>query len=219
MANPRQKGKRAKGLLSYFTRHHTLSNLLLAVMIVAGLAAASRIRAQFFPDVVISEVTVSTAWDGAGAEDVDRAIVQVLEPALLSVDGVTDATSLASEGNARITLEFEPGTDLSQAAEDVQSAVDSIRPLPADADDPVIRRGAWRDRVTDVVISGPIAVDQLGRFADEFVARLFDQGITRTTIQGLAIPEITVEVPSVNLNRHDVTMAQIAQAIAAEVQS
>ena len=210
---------RSKGILSYFTRHHTLSNLVLAVMIVAGLAAATRIRAQFFPDVIISEVTVTTTWDGAGAEDVDQAIVQVLEPALLTVDGVTDATSLASEGSARITLEFEAGTDLTQASEDVQSAVDSIRTLPSDADDPVVRRGAWRDRVTDVVITGPVAVDQLGRFADEFVARLFDQGITRTTIQGLADPEITIEVQSVNLIRHDVTMAEIAAAIGAATQS
>jgi multidrug efflux pump subunit AcrB len=210
---------RAKGILSYFTRHKTLSNLLLMVMIVAGLAAASRIRAQFFPDVIISEVTITTQWDGAGAEDVDHAIVQVLEPVLLTVDGVTDVTSLASEGVARLTLEFEPGADLSQAAEDVQSAIDGVNTLPADADDPVVRRGAWRDRVTDVVIAGPVGVEQLGRFADEFVTRLFDVGITRTTIQGFADPQIMVEVPSVNLIRHDVTMAEIASAIAAEVQS
>lgn len=217
MAKPR--AGRAKGILSYFARHHTLSNLLLAVMIVAGLAATTRIRAQFFPDVIVSEVSVTVAWDGAGAEDVDHAIVQVLEPALLVVDGVTDATSLASEGSARITLEFEPGKDLSQAAEDVQSAVDSVNTLPSDADDPVVRRGAWRDRVTDVVITGPVAVDQLGRFADEFVARLFDQGITRTTIQGLADPQIMIEVPSVNLIRHDVTMAEISAAVAAATTS
>jgi multidrug efflux pump subunit AcrB len=210
---------RAKGLLSYFARHNTLSNLLLVVMIVAGIAAASRIRAQFFPDVIVSEVTITTKWDGAGAEDVDHAIVQVLEPALLTVDGVTDATSLASEGSARITLEFEPGTDLSQAAEDVQSAIDALNTLPADADDPVVKRGAWRDRVTDVVISGPVGVAQLGRFADEFVTRLFDIGITRTTISGFADPQIMVEVPSVNLIRHDVTMAEIAGAIASETQS
>ena len=220
MAAPSRTGRtQSKGILSYFARHNTLSNLLLAVMIVAGLAATTRIRAQFFPDIVSSEVSVSVAWQGAGAEDVDHAIVQVLEPALLTIDGVTDATSIASEGSARITLEFEPGVNLSRAAEDVQTAVDGLNTLPADADEPVVRRAAWRDRVTDVVITGPVAVDQLGRFADEFVARLFDQGITRTSIQGLADPEITVEVPSVNLIRHDVTMAQIATAIAAETQS
>ena len=70
------------GLLSYFTRHKTAANLLLVVLLVCGVAAAPNMRAQFFPDVVIDTVSVVTAWDGAGAEDVDSAIVQVLEPVL-----------------------------------------------------------------------------------------------------------------------------------------
>ncbi|HEX9856977.1 MAG TPA: efflux RND transporter permease subunit [Paracoccaceae bacterium] len=208
-----------RGLVAHFARHKTLANLLLVLMIVAGLAAMTRIRAQYFPDVVIAEVNVTVTWSGAGAEDVDRGIVQVLEPVLLAVDGVTDATSRATEGAARISLEFEPGHDLGQATEEVQAAVESIRDLPEDADEPVVRRGAWRDQVTDVVITGPVSVDQLGRFADELVARLFAVGVTRTTVQGLAAGQTVVEVPSVALIRHDVTMAGIAAAIAAEVQT
>ena len=210
---------KASGIISYFTRHRTLANLLLVVMIVAGLAAASRIRAQYFPDVVISEVSVQVQWDGAGAEDVDRAIVQVLEPTLLAIDGVEDATSVATEGRASISLEFEPGTDLTRAADDVQTAVESVRNLPSEAEEPVVRRGQWRDQVTDVVITGPVGVDQLARFADEFTGRLFQAGITRTTIRGLADPQTVIEVPSVALIRHDVTMREISQAIAMAVKT
>ena len=72
----------AGGLLSYFTRHRTAANLLLVVLLVAGLASFPNMRAQFFPDVIIDNVTVSVEWEGAGAEDVDAAIMQVLEPAL-----------------------------------------------------------------------------------------------------------------------------------------
>lgn len=212
MAAPAQPGQ---GILSYFTRHRTLANLLLVVMIVAGLVAATRIRAQFFPDVVVAEVTVTVAWPGAGPEDVDRAIVQVLEPGLIGVDGVTRVISRATEGSARITLEFEPGRDLNRATEDVQGAVDGIRDLPTDADAPQVRRGAWRDQVTDVVITGPVGIDQLGRFADDLVTRLFAVGVTRTTIRGIADPLIRVEVPSVALIRHDVTLEEISRAIAA----
>lgn len=207
----------AGGILSYFARHRTLANLLLVILIVAGLMAAPRMRAQFFPDVIIDNVTVSVAWQGAGAEDVDRAIVQVLEPALLVVEGVESAESTSREGRASIRLEFEPGWDMSRAADDVASAVDAVGDLPADAEDPGVRRGAWRDRVTDVVITGPVATEQLGRFADEFVARLFAVGVTRTTIRGLAAPETVIEVPSANLIAHDVTMREIADAIAEEV--
>ncbi|WP_172300385.1 efflux RND transporter permease subunit [Pseudoruegeria sp. HB172150] len=210
---------RVGGILSYFTRHATAANLLLVLMIAAGLFAFPRMRAQFFPDIVVDEIDVSVSWDGAGAEDVDRAIVQLLEPVLLAVEGVVASESVSREGRASIELEFEPGWNMSRAADDVESAVDTVSNLPEDADEPTIRWGGWRDRVTDVVITGPVGVDQLGRFADEFVTRLFAEGVTRTTIRGLADPETVVEVPSISLIEHDITMQEIADAIAGEAEA
>ncbi len=204
------------GFLSYFTRHKTAANLLLLVLIALGVAALPKMRAQFFPDVIIDSVSVNVVWEGAGADDVDRAIVQLLEPALLSVEGVESSTSDSREGRATLNLEFEPGWDMSRATDEVQVAVDQINNLPEDVEEPVVRRGAWHDRVTDVVISGPVGVDQLGRFADEFITRLFAAGVTRTTIRGVAAPETVIEVPSLELIRNDLTMAEIAEAIRGE---
>ena len=207
------------GLIRYFARHRTIANLLLVLMIVAGVLAATRMRAQYFPDVVLSEVSVSVVWQGAGAEDVDRAIVQVLEPAFLALDGVTDVTSQASEGLALLELTFEPNRNLAAAEDAVQAAVDAVSTLPEGAEEPKVNAAVWRDRVTDVVITGPVGIDQLARFADEFTGRLFAAGITRATIQGLAAPEIVVEVPSTALMQHDITMAEVGAAIRAAVQS
>ncbi len=209
MAQPR-------GLLSYITRHATLANLLLVVALVAGAITYPNMRTQFFPDIVVDNVTVLVTWRGAGAEDVDAAIVQVMEPSLLAVEGVESSSARASEGLARITLEFEPDWDMGRAADDVQVAVDAIKTLPDDAEDPKVRRGAWRDPVTDVVITGPVGIDQLGRFADELVARLFQVGITRTTIAGVVAPETVIEVASLSLIRNDISMADIAKAVAEE---
>ncbi len=208
---------RGLNLLSYFTRHATVANLLLVVLIALGLFAYPRMRAQFFPDVVIESVSVQTTWQGAGAEDVDEAIVQVMEPALLAVEGVESVSSRSFEGRADITLEFEPGWDVARAADDVQTAMDELSDLPEDADTPQVRRGAWRDSVTDVVISGPVGIEQLGRFADEMIVRLFERGVTRTGIRGFVAPRTVVEVTSLSLIEHEVTMAQIAEAIAGEV--
>jgi multidrug efflux pump subunit AcrB len=205
------------GLISWFTRHRTAANLLLVLMVALGLMAMPRMRAQFFPDVVIDNVSVSVAWEGASAEDVDGAIVQVLEPALLAVEGVEAATSLSRENSALVTLEFEPGWDMGRAADEVQAALDIITTLPDEAEEPVVRRGAWRDQVTDVVITGPVGTEQLARLADELVARLFDAGVTRTTIQGVAAPETVIEVPGQALIANNITMAEIAAAIAAEI--
>ena len=206
----------AGGVLRYFTRHRTAANLLLVVLVVLGAAAFPQLRAQFFPDVVVDDVTVSVRWDGAGAEDVDTAIVAVLEPSLLAVEGVESSEATSREGRASIELEFEPGWDMARAADDVQQAVDSATELPQDAEDPVVRRGAWRDRVTDVVITGPVAPQQLGRIADEMTARLFAVGVTRTAIRGISAPQTVVEVPSAALIRHDVSLSQIANAIGSE---
>lgn len=201
------------GLIRYFARHRTVANLLMVLMLALGLASATQMRAQYFPDVVINEVSVTIGWEGAGAEEVDRAIVQLVEPALLTVEGVSGISSRASEGRAVIEVEVDPGHDLATAEREVQAAVDALTTLPEGAEDPVISVSAWRDRVTDVLIAGPVGVDQLARFADEFTQRLFAEGISRVTVSGLADPETVVEVSSATLMRHDITMAEVAEAI------
>ncbi|PPB81077.1 multidrug efflux pump subunit AcrB [Albidovulum inexpectatum] len=208
----------ASGILSYFTRHATAANLLLIVLIAAGLFALPRMRAQYFPDVIIEEISLTVRWEGAGAADVDRAIVQPLEPALSAVEGVTSLRARSQEGIARLFLEFEPGWDLGRAMDEVKAAVDSVTDLPEDAETPEIIRAAWRDRVADVVISGPLGEEQLARLADEFMARAWAEGVTRISVQGLAGTEIRVEVPMAQLIRHGLTLSDIAARIRAETQ-
>lgn len=207
----------AGGLLSYFTRHRTAANLLLVVLLVLGVAAVPNMRTQFFPDVLIEKVNVSVKWEGAGPEDVDNGIVQVLEPVLMAVDGVDRTTSTSREGSARIAVEFEPGWDMDRATRDLESAVATVTNLPEDAEDPLVRYAGWRDRVTDVVISGPLEPRQLGLLADEFVARLFAVGVTRADIRGVAAPETVVEVSSSSLIANDISMTEIAAAVGAGV--
>ncbi len=216
MAIPGKVTQSAGGILSYFTRHKTIANLLMVVTLVLGFWAMTQVRSQFFPDIVIDNVRVTVNWQGAGAEDVDNAIVAVIEPALLAVEGVESTQSTASEGRASMVLEFEPNWDMARAAEDVKAAVDSVSNLPENADDPTVRRGAWRDRVTNVVIHGPVAREQLGRYADEFVARLFREGVTRTSVNGVTDPIVRVTVPEASLIRNDISLSTLADVIGEE---
>ncbi|MEM9196802.1 MAG: efflux RND transporter permease subunit [Pseudomonadota bacterium] len=207
------------GAIGYFVRHRTIANLVFVVMLVGGLIALDRLRAQFFPDVVIETVTVSVVWPGAGAEDVDRGIVAVIEPVLIAVDGVDKITSVATEGRAYVSADFEPGTDMSRATDDVKAAIDTISILPDNAEDPKVQRAAWRDLVTFVAVTGPVGNDQLVRMADELIARLFRAGVTRTAVQGVSDPRITVSLTEAAMIRHDVTLAEIAAAISAEAEA
>jgi multidrug efflux pump subunit AcrB len=205
------------GIISYFTRHRTAANLLLVILVVSGLVSGPRMRAQFFPDIIFENVSVNVKWAGAGAEDVDRAIVQLLEPVLLSIEGVEKASSQSKEGSTSIRLEFETDWDMARATDDIQLAVDSVNNLPEDSEDPVVSRGMWRDSVTDVIITGPVSIDQLGQFSDEFVSRLFASGVTKASIRGMSSPETVVEISSLNLIKNKVSMSDIGQIIRGEV--
>ena len=215
-AGRKQVATAARGLLSYFTRHKTLANIVLVIMIAAGINALPRMRSQSFPDTVVQNINVSVSWSGAGADEVDRAIVQVLEPSLLVVEGVASSTSRSSEGSARIGLEFEPGWDMSRAEADVKTALTQAGNLPGDAEEPKVSRGVWRETVTDVVITGPLPVEQLGRLADELITRLYAVGVTRTSVQGYAAPRTIVELSTPQMIRHNVTMSEISNLIGTE---
>ena len=106
---------RSGGIISYFTRHPTLANLLLVVLLATGLITAPKMRNQFFPDVVFETVSVNVKWPGAGAEDIDRSIVQFLEPVLMSIEGVDSTSSQSKEGSTSIKLTFDSGWNMSRA--------------------------------------------------------------------------------------------------------
>ena len=61
----------AGGLLSYFTRHKTVANLLLVVLVVSGLLTLPNMRAQFFPDVIVDKVSV------VGNQDYNEVVVNI----------------------------------------------------------------------------------------------------------------------------------------------
>ena len=115
---------KSEGVLGYFVRHRTAANLLVMIMMVAGLFAATKIRAQFFPDVAVDTINVSVTWNGAGPREMDEAIVARIEPRLRTIEGVKTATATAKQGAATVTLEFQPGHDIAAAIDDAQAPLD-----------------------------------------------------------------------------------------------
>ncbi|WP_417686424.1 efflux RND transporter permease subunit [Roseibium sp.] len=204
----------------YMVRHRTAANLLLAFMLLGGIAAGTKIRTQYFPDVVNEKVNVTVEWAGAGPEDMDRGVVELLGPQLLAVEGVEEASSTAREGRATISLEFEADWDMGQAMDDVKAAVDQGRSsLPDGIDEPTVTRSSFSDRVTNVVIFGPVDPDQLARFAENLQTALFREGITRVSITGVANPVIRINVPEAMLIRHDLSLRDISTVVGTEMET
>ncbi len=208
--NPDDAGK---GFLGYFVRHRTAANLLLMLMLLSGFFAATKLRAQFFPDIVRDTVSVNVVWQGAGAQDVDEGVVANIEPPLLAIPGVEEVNSSSREGSASVVLTFEDGWDMGRATDDVQTAVDSITTLPEEIEEPTVRRGVFRDRVVDIAITGNVGVDRLTDYSDEVIARLFAKGVPQTSVSGIPEGRIFVEPNEEALLRHNLTLTEVADAI------
>ncbi len=204
-----------RGWIARFARHPTAANLLLALMFICGLAALTQINRQFFPDFGIDMVTVTIAWPGASAADVDQNIVQAVEPELRFLDGVKKITASSYEGVASITVEFEPGYAMQQALSDVESAVGQVRTLPEDAERPEIRRIVRYETVSRLVISGPFPEHSLKVHAKRIRDDLLERGIDRVDLYGAREEEIWVEVRPEILRQLDLRLADIAERIRA----
>lgn len=205
---------RRTGAIALFARHPTAPNLLLALMVLCGAFALTQINRQFFPDFGIDIVTVTVAWPGATAADVDQNIVQGIEPEVRFLNGVEKVISSSYEGVASISIEFQPGHDMQEALSDVESAVGQVRTLPEDAERPEIQRIVRYETVSRLVLSGPFPEASLKTYAKQIRDELLARGIDRVDLYGSRKSEIWVEVEPRVLRQLDLKLGDIADAIA-----
>ncbi|MER8748905.1 efflux RND transporter permease subunit [Mesorhizobium sp. M1050] len=127
------------GFTALFIRRPVMAFVLNTLIAVAGLAAFYGVEIRELPDVDRAVVTVSTAFEGAAAETVDRELTDTVEGAVARVSGVKSISSSSSFGSSRVTIEFNDGVDLDVAASDVRDAVGRVaNQMPDTADPPRI---------------------------------------------------------------------------------
>ena len=202
------------GLLALFARHPTAANLLMAIMVVAGLLSIARNNTQFFPDFELDLVTVSVVWPGAAAADVEANVVAALEPGLRAVDGVKTVFGTAREGFGLATVEFHAGADLQAGLAAVENAVAQVATLPEAAERPVVSRVVFYDVVTRIAVSGAYPEAALKARAKSVRDDLLDLGVDRVTLFGARDEEIRVDIAPETLLRLDLTLDDVARGIA-----
>jgi len=202
-------------LLTVFARHRVACNLLMAMMLLAGAWALAKLNTQFFPSFELDFVTVRVSWTGATAEDVESAVTNVIEDALRDVDGLRTMTSSSSEGLASIALEYQEGTDMGVALDQVQERVALIRNLPAAAEEPEVSRVVRYEPVARLLLHGPPTRAELRPLARRVERELLDRGIARVELVGLPQQEVAIQVPSAALVELDLSLEDIARRVAA----
>lgn len=143
------------GFTALFIRRPVMAFVLNTLIAVAGLAAFYGVEIRELPDVDRAVVTVSTTFEGAAAETVDRELTDTIEGAVARVSGVKSISSTSSFGQSRVTIEFNDGVDLNVAASDVRDAVGRVaNQMPDTADPPrIVKADANSDPVMRLAVT------------------------------------------------------------------
>lgn len=205
-------------MITLFAGHATAANLLMAVLVLIGFFALSKLNRQFFPDFELPSIRVTVPWPGASAEDVETNILDTLEPELRFLDGVHEVTSYAREGSGSIVMEFNSDADLQKAQSDVEQAVSQVVTLPEDSERPIISRDTMFDRVARIALSGPFSEQTLKTFAKDIRDGLLAAGIDRVTLDGARDEEIWIQIRERDLRRLNLTLDEVASRVRVNAQ-
>ncbi len=118
-----------------------LAAVMSLAIVLLGVISFGRIGVREYPDVDPPVVSVTTFYRGASPSVVETEITDVLEEQFATLEDVKTMTSSSREQGSNITIEFELGRDVDQAANDVRDRVSRVRgSLPREAEDPVIAK-------------------------------------------------------------------------------
>ena len=202
-------------LIGRVARHPVAPNVLMLILIVAGLWAVTRMNVRFFPKFDIPIILVAVPWPGAAAEDVEKSLIAPLENQLRNVPNLNKITTSSSEGAGVAILEFPSGADLDRAAEDVKQHVDQAAgALPSESDAPEITKFADEDPLLKISLTGK-NLDELRRLARRFETELTRLGAAKADVAGLPREEIQIVLDRGRLVELGATVRDIGARVAA----
>jgi HAE1 family hydrophobic/amphiphilic exporter-1 len=195
-------------------------SLLFIILTLAGAVAFLRMPIKQFPNVQLPIVTVTVTQSGAAPTEMENQITRPIENALTGVAGIKNVSSTVTTGSSNTTLEFELGTDLQKAVDDVRTIVERTRvQLPSGIDPPSVQRLDLDSApVMTYAISAPQMGDtQLAWFIDNDVSRVLQaqNGVAQVSRIGGASREIDVILDPQRMAALDINAAQVNAALAA----
>jgi multidrug efflux pump subunit AcrB len=202
-----------RDFIAIFAQHKVAANLLMIIVIIAGLVSLSKLNTQFFPTFALDVVTVRIEWRGASAEDVEDSISSRVEQELRTVDYVDKMTSTSSYGMSIVTLEFKEDTEMGKALDQVKDQVDQLRNLPSDSEIPKVSLVTRYERVASLLVSTDGKLHELRYLVHQIEHDLLDRGISRISISGLPEEEIAIQVSTQQLESMGLSLEEVGQRI------
>lgn len=192
--------------------------VLAAAICILGAISVSRLPVDLLPEVDFPRITVVTSYEGVGPEEIENLLTRPIERAVSAIQGVTELAGESAEGLSRVELQFDWGTNLDAAVNDVRAALDRLRSvLPEDAEQPtVLKFDISATPIATLGLSGGSDPRRLRYLAEEVLTRRLERlpGIASVQVNGGRVRELRVELALDRLVALGVTADQVIDALA-----
>ena len=201
-------------------RRPVLMTMVYVLICVICLVFLPRLDIALYPDVDLPVISVMVSCNDAGPEEVELQVTEMMEDALDSLQNLDTMTSVSREGMSMVILEFNYGTDLDDAAEDVNTITSMMsRRLPDWAENPTVIRfdSMGSGSIMRLTLTGNRTKEELHYIAENTVQPLIEriEGVSQVNVYGGSAVEYTVEVDPNRLEAYGITLSQISSMIAA----
>ena len=201
-------------MIAWFARHQTAANLLMAAIIILGLAALPDLLRETFPEIKNDKVQIRVLYRGATPEEVEDAVCRRLEDAL---EGITDLDEMrceALEGMGTATAVMREEADMMRFLDDVKSEVDAIDDFPDQTEKPVITEIGRTKRIISVAVTGPDDPVVLKAYAEELKTRILaTTDVADVMVSGFSDHHLRIEVPAWRMRQYGLSTADVANAV------
>ncbi|MBO4710977.1 efflux RND transporter permease subunit, partial [bacterium] len=194
----------------------TISMIFTGILIF-GLLAFSALKLDILPEAEYPSLTVVTVLPGASSEDVEQQVTKLLEKQLAGVPKIKSLKSVSKENVSFIMLEFNFGTVIGDATNDVRDRIGPVKKiLPSYAYDPLILK--VDSSMVPVMMYGVSAKESapgLAKIIDDRIEGRLKQVDGIGGLITLAAPkrEIEIIVDPIKLRSSGISVAMIAKLL------
>ncbi len=201
-------------MIDFSIRNPLVVNMLLVVVVLAGVLSWYAMPQEMFPVVEQDKVSIKTVFEGASPEEVERQVTLPIEQELDGLADIDVISSTSNEGLSSILIELKSGADVDDFLRKARTALDQVDDLPEEAEEPELARLETRFPVISVSLFGAIARGELYALAEHIEDDLLQlPGVASVGVAGDREWEIWVEVDPQVLAARQVSLGQIALAL------
>lgn len=196
------------------------TSMAFLAILLFGMVAYFMLPKDMLPDIELPALTIVTVYPGASAEEVEQQVSIPLETILSGTENLKRIQSQSKENVSFISLEFNWGTDIGEAANNARDYMELVKKeLPADAMSPYIMKvNSAMIPVVVYAIRAEESYNGLEKIVEDQIINNLKKvdGVGSAFMIGQPTREINIQVNPQKLKAYNLSIQQISTILQAE---